>query len=106
MLLIYLSYKSTPNNLLNLTPKERKQKEALQIVIGEHIRDIRISKNLRQKVVAQRSGFSNSGYNLMEKGQRNITLFSLYKISKALDEPMDSLLRISKSDMKVLDLIE
>jgi transcriptional regulator with XRE-family HTH domain len=92
--------------LLNLTPKERQQKEALQIFIGAHLRAIRIRKNLRQKEVAQRSGFSNSSYNLVEKGQRNLTLFSLYKISKALDEPMDSLLKILKSDMNALDLIE
>lgn len=90
-----MSCYSTPYTLLNLTPKERKQKDALQIMIGEHLRAIRISKNLRQKVVAERSGFSNSGYNLMEKGQRNITLFSLYRISKALDEPMENLLRFS-----------
>ncbi|WP_299363080.1 helix-turn-helix domain-containing protein [Winogradskyella sp.] len=59
------------------------------------MRHMRIQKNLKQKFVADRCGFTHSGYNLMEKGQRNVTLFSLYKIAKALDEPIEHLFKFS-----------
>ena len=81
--------------MVNLTPEERKLKLVIQRLLGEHLREIRLQKRFRQKEVADLCGFSRSGYNLIEKGQRNVTLFSLYKISKVLDEPLENLVKIS-----------
>ncbi len=76
----------------NLTTEDRKLKIILQSKLGQHIR---LCKGLRQKEVADRCGFSRSGYNLIEKGQRNITFFTLYKISKVLDEPIENLTKVT-----------
>ena len=80
--------------MVNLTPEERKLKIVVQRLLGEHLREIRLQKRLHQKEVADRCGFSRSGYNLIERGKRNVTLYSLYKISKALDEPLENLAKI------------
>ncbi|MEC3908200.1 helix-turn-helix transcriptional regulator [Tamlana sp. 2201CG12-4] len=84
--------------MVNLTPEERKLKTIVQGRIGEHLRAIRINKKMRQKEVADLCGFSRSGYNLIEQGQRNLTIFSLYKISKVLEEPLENLVKISDID--------
>lgn len=84
--------------MVNLTPEERKLKAVVQHMLGEHLRAIRTSKKLRQKEVADLCNFTRSGYNLIEKGQRNVTIFSLYKISKALNVPLDSLVKIAGID--------
>ena len=81
--------------VVNLTPKERKQKAVLQEILGQHIRIIRIKKKMQQIEVADRCNFSRSGYNQIENGLRNVSIFTLYKISIALNEPLENLIRIS-----------
>lgn len=53
-------------------------------IIGEQVRTIRISKQLTQRVIAEKSGFSDSYISDIERGKRNISLESLEKIMKAL----------------------
>ena len=84
--------------LVNLTPEVRQLKSVVQIMLGQHLKAIRVSKKMKQKFVADRCGFSRSGYNLMEKGDRNITFFSLLKISKVLNEPLENLVKIEGID--------
>ncbi len=84
--------------MVNLTPEERKLKAVVQRMLGAHLRAIRVSKKMKQKLVADRCGFSRSGYNLIEKGERNVTFFSLLKIAKVLDEPLENLMKIEGID--------
>lgn len=90
--------------LINLTPKERKQKKLLQELFGQHLRITRIKKKLKQIEVAERCNFSQSGYNQIENGLRNVSIFTLYKISKALNEPLENLINIS--EIKEVDSIK
>lgn len=68
-------------------------KTVLQSTLGNHLRAIRTSKKLRQKEVAYLCDFTRSGYNLIEKGKRNVTIFSLLKISQALEVPLEDLFK-------------
>lgn len=74
--------------------EEQELKLEVQSLLGNHLRLLRMLKGLRQKDIADRCGFSRSSYNLVEKGQRNLTFFSLYKIAVVLDEPLENLTRI------------
>ncbi len=58
--------------------------------LGKQIKIIRIQKGLRQKIIAKRCGFHNSGYSAIESGLRNISILTLYKIAIALEEPISS----------------
>lgn len=60
--------------------------------VGKKIKSIRLKKGLRQNEVAYRCNFDKSSYNNIEAGKRNITIFTLYKIAKALEVSVESLL--------------
>lgn len=77
--------------MVKLTSEKERLKLSVQRMLGEHLRFMRQCKGLKQQDVADRCGFSRSSYNLIEKGQRNITFFTLYRISKILDEPVNAL---------------
>jgi DNA-binding XRE family transcriptional regulator len=85
-----------PIKLNNLTPLEKRQKAHLQELLGQHIRIIRIKKKKQQIDIADKCNFSRSGYNQIENGARNISVFTLYKISKALEVPFENLLKIEE----------
>ena len=84
--------------LVTLSPEEQKHKDELLSMLGEHIHIMRIKRKLKQKDVADRCGFSRSGYNQIEKGLRNVSFYSLYKISKVLEVPLESLMKIPGVD--------
>ena len=81
--------------LVNLTPEEQQQKAVFLEKLGEHIRIIRIKKKMRQIEVADRCNFSRSGYNQIENGLRNVSIFTLYKIAHVLDVPLETLVGVS-----------
>ena len=61
--------------------------------LGKRIKTIRLKKGLRQREVAERCGFHNTGYNIIEAGKRNITILTLHKIAYALEVPMEEFFR-------------
>lgn len=73
---------------------EEEQKNLLLLALGKRIKSIRLNKGLRQNEIAYRCHFDKSSYNNIEAGKRNITILSLYKISKALDEPIENFITI------------
>ena len=81
-----------------LSKDQLKERELLLEKLGVHIHIIRVKRRMLQKDVAELSGFSRSNYNLIEKGKRNLTFFSMYRIAKALDVPMDRLLKFKEVD--------
>ena len=56
--------------------------------LGYHLREIRQQKQLRQKTVAKLCEMDNGSYSNIENGKRNITVLTLFKISKALKVSM------------------
>ena len=61
--------------------------------LGFNIKSIRLKKGIRQNEIAYRCNFDKSSFNNIEHGKRNITILTLCKISDALDEPLENLLK-------------
>lgn len=64
--------------------------------IGQKIREIRIEKGLSQVELVARMEISTDPNNIsrLEAGRNNLTIFTLYRISKALDVPMKDLIDV------------
>ena len=56
--------------------------------LGYHLRQIRQQKQLRQKTVAKLCEMDSGSYSNIENGKRNITVLTLFKISKVLKVSM------------------
>lgn len=73
--------------------------DAVLVALGRRIREVRLSKKLRQNEVARRCGFHRGGYNNIEAGRRNISILTLYKVAFALEEPISSF--FDEGDFKI-----
>ncbi|MCE4566022.1 helix-turn-helix transcriptional regulator [Maribellus sp. CM-23] len=58
--------------------------EQLQIRVGTKIKKLREEKGISQQDLAAMCNFEKGNMSFIESGTRNLTLLSLYKISKAL----------------------
>lgn len=52
---------------------------------GEHLRQVRLAKNLSQQELELKAGISKNQIGNIERGEVNITLVSILAISKALE---------------------
>tara|TARA_R110002050_G_scaffold167468_1_gene298257 strand:+ start:22257 stop:22475 length:219 start_codon:yes stop_codon:yes gene_type:complete len=59
--------------------------EQLQEKIGERIRQLRESKGISQQNLAAICNFEKSNLSRIEAGRTNPTIFTLFKISQALE---------------------
>ena len=68
--------------------------------IGQKIREIRIEKGLSQVELVARMEISTDPNNIsrLEAGRNNLTIFTLYRISKALDVPMKDLIDVDLTE--------
>ena len=62
------------------------------ILLGNHIRQIRLSKKISQTEIAYRCGFDKSNYNTIEVGKRNPIIITLIKIASALEVSLEEIL--------------
>ena len=64
--------------------------------VGEKIREIRISKGLTQVELVAKMEITTDPNNIsrLEAGRSNITLFTIYRLSVALEIPMKDLLDV------------
>jgi len=67
-------------------------KEPINIKVGQNIRKIRESRGLSQEALANLAGVHRTYIGIIERAERNITLVSLEKISKALKVHIKELL--------------
>ena len=81
----YSEYRNVNNKFQN------SDKEYL-ILLGNHIRQIRLSKKISQTEIAYRCGFDKSNYNTIEAGKRNPTIITLIKIASALEVSLEEIL--------------
>lgn len=64
-------------------------------IIGARIRDIRKEQKLTQEQFAEISGFHFSYIGAVERGEKNITMLNLEKMSEALEVEVQELFRYS-----------
>jgi transcriptional regulator with XRE-family HTH domain len=66
--------------------------------LGYHLRLIRQEKQLRQKTIAKMCEMDSGSYSNIENGKRNITILTLFKISKVLNVSMTELMSFKIKD--------
>lgn len=71
--------------------KSPKNKKFL-LKLGEHIRTIRVSKNITQEQLANEIGAEISQISRIERGIISTSISNLHNISKVLDIPLKELL--------------
>jgi len=67
-------------------------KRSINIQVGKNIRKIREARGLSQEALAGLAGVHRTYIGIVERAERNITLVSLEKISKALKVSIKDLL--------------
>jgi transcriptional regulator with XRE-family HTH domain len=60
---------------------------------GEKVREERLRQHLSQEELASRAGVHRTYIGMIERAEKNITLENIEKISKALNLPIDILLK-------------
>lgn len=68
-------------------------KENLLKIVGQNIKNIREEKNISQQQLAAACNFEKSNMSRIEAGRSNLTIYSLYKISSALEVDMKKLIQ-------------
>lgn len=63
--------------------------------LGEHIREIRVSKNITQEQLANEIGAEISQISRIERGVISTSITNLYNISKVLNIPLKDLIDFS-----------
>jgi len=61
--------------------------------LGARIRELRLKKHLTQNELAMLCNFEKASMSRIESGQTNVTIYTLKKISKALDVHITELLK-------------
>ena len=61
--------------------------------IGNNIRKIRLSKGLSQEALALNAGMDRSYLGGIERGEHNVAVINLEKISQALEIPIANLFK-------------
>lgn len=77
-------------HLADFRSKTMKETEFLN-KIGTNIKSIRMQRSLSQVDLAYTCGFDKASMSRIESGKANPTVLTLYKISKALDVPINQL---------------
>ena len=60
-------------------------KSKFNMLIGDTLRDLREREKLSQEELASKSGSHTNYIGAIERGERSITVYKLYKILKALN---------------------
>jgi transcriptional regulator with XRE-family HTH domain len=58
---------------------------------GLHLRSLRLERNISQEKLAELAGLNRTYLGDVERGERNISLLNLVKISQALGRPLPEL---------------
>ncbi len=63
---------------------------------GKRVREERMSRGLSQEKLAELAGLHRTYIGMVERGEKNITLKNIEKISNALKVPLDKLMNLEK----------
>ena len=84
---------------------------SINTAFGQHLKKLRIQKNLSQEKLAEAADISVSFLGGIERGKKSPTLETINKLSKALDIPITVLMSFGtestgSKDTKLKELIE
>ena len=66
---------------------------------GRVIRSLRRKRGLTQDVLSGLAGIGRSHLTMIEKGEKNANVETLWRIANALDMPLSALIRIVESEI-------
>ena len=69
------------------------QREPCAEEFGARIRATRLRRKLSQEALGQRSGLSMHYVSSVERGERNVSLFNILRLARALDMDASTLVR-------------
>lgn len=61
------------------------EKDNFKRIVGELIRDIRITRNITQEGLGELTGYDRTYIGAIERGEKNVSFYAIYKILKALE---------------------
>jgi transcriptional regulator with XRE-family HTH domain len=67
------------------------ERDQLQVVFGARLRELRTSHNLTLEMLAERADLHANYVGAVERGERNLTLFNIWRIAGALGLPTTDL---------------
>ncbi len=73
-----------------------KDKKTILLKFGLKVRDLRKQKNISQEKLAELADLHRTYIGMIERGEKNITLLNIEKLSIALEVPIDKLMNIDK----------
>ncbi len=81
---------------LKMTENLKEQQLSIQKKVGKNIQNIRENKGLKQIDLASKmlGKFDTTNISRIESGRTNATLFTLYRISLALEVPLSEIVTI------------
>ena len=72
--------------------QKQTQKSGAQLLFARNMKRIRLDKKLTQEKVAEAAGLHTNYISSVERGERNISIGNIERISNALGVPMTELL--------------
>jgi transcriptional regulator with XRE-family HTH domain len=82
---------ANPDCICEVTPVSERAVNHVRKALGERLRSIRNDRGLSQQRLGQRSGLSGKFIGEVERGQKSISIDSLYHVCVALDVPLRDL---------------
>lgn len=79
-------------------PQTRNTKNASLVILGENIRRFREARGLSQEQLAFEAGLDRTYVGGAERGERNLTILSALKISRALNVKLTQLVEGTDHD--------
>jgi len=71
----------------------RKEKKEFGIELGKKIKAARIARGLTQRQVTEKAGFYRTYIGLVENGNYSPSVFTVWRIAKAMDMGIEDLLK-------------
>ena len=72
-------------------------------IIGERLRAYRIQKGWSQEILAEKAELHHTYIGQLERGEKNATIESIYKVTTALDIPLSALFENISPSSEVRD---
>ena len=72
--------------------------------LGENLRKIRTEKGLTQEYISLESGISRSHIAMIEAGKRDVTISTLFKISRALNVTINKIFEFDNINIYKFDI--